>query len=126
MKTDRREFPRVDVKFPVEIVQPNGEVITATALNISRTGLQLGCDSQTAERIVKEARQMGEGQPPETFVRLHLPFSETTPELMESRSQIVWSRKVPESGFRIGLRFVVFTGDGEAAVGRFIEESMRY
>jgi hypothetical protein len=126
MNANRREFPRVETEFLVEIVQPNGKLVPAGAVNISQAGLQLACDRPTAERIVKEARQVGQGHPAETDVKFALPFADGARRPVEAHCQIIWSKKVEENSYRIGIRFLDVTGQGDDALTRFIEESMLF
>lgn len=119
---NRRDLPRVEVEFPVDVLTNSGALIALTALNISHGGMQLGCDRLTAESLVLKASVVTPDQGAEFELRWILPGPGNA--TVAARARLVWSR--PSEGGRhlLGLAFVGIDDDSRAQVERFLVESM--
>ena len=126
MRENRREFLRVQREFPIEIMLPSGELIAASAKDVSRGGLRLECARETAERLLKNGLQDVPEPPEEVAVYLTLPFLTRPPQRVQARGEFANVGPTEAGNYRIGLRFTAFAGEGYEMVESFILEWMRY
>jgi len=109
----KRDYPRVPVHLPVEVSLPDGEVIHAITVNLSPAGVQIACDRITVNRILPLSKTRLPNCTQEVELRLRFPESSGMPDIIDARCAAVFSRRVAENEFRIGLQFHGFEGDDD-------------
>lgn len=121
MRSYKRDHPRVNVRLPVELTVPGGEVIHALTVNISPAGVQIACDRVTVNSILPLNRQ-ATGEPRREFdVRLRFPESSGMPDVIETRCAAAFSRRMAEHEYRVGLQFLGLEDDDYRKLEHFLE-----
>ena len=123
---DRRQFPRVHSQIAAEVSTPAGQTVPVTVLNLSRVGLQLGCDANTAASIVPPGHRSYPEQAISIEVGLTLPFTSRRPVRVVMKSRAVYCQASGEGNQLIGVEFVDFDADGYQLLEGFIVECMRH
>ena len=126
MQENRREFLRVQREFQIEIIRPSGEVIGAAAKDVSRGGLKLQCERETAERLLSNGLKSVPEPREELTVYLILPFLTQPAQRVQARGEFVNVAQSEGGSYRIGLRFTAFAGEGYEVLESYILEWMRY
>jgi len=117
----KREHPRVSVHLPVELRTPEGVPLHARTVNISRAGLQLSCDRHTFSRLFPGGLQPLPSQRVAVRVRLELPPQAPGPAALEASCNAVFSRRIAENDFRVGLQFTDLPEAGYERLERYID-----
>jgi len=68
----RRAFPRVRLRIPIQVGLPGGEIACARIYNLSPDGIQIRCDSATARRIHPSGKAISDGSGPKVLIALRL------------------------------------------------------
>jgi len=68
----RRAYPRVRLRIPVQVGLPGGQVACARIYNLSPDGLQIRCDPITARRIHPSGNPIRDGSGPKVMVAMRL------------------------------------------------------
>lgn len=99
--------------LPVEVSLADGEVIHAITVNLSPAGIQIACDRITVNSILPLSQPRLPKRPREVAVRIRFPESSGMPHIIDARCTAIFSRRVAENEFRIGLQFHGFEGDDD-------------
>jgi hypothetical protein len=89
---------------------PDGEIIHAITVNLSPAGIQIACDRVTVNSILPLSQRRLPRNTREVEVRLRFPESSGMPDIIDTRCRAVFSRRVAENEYRIGLQFQGFDG----------------
>ena len=101
---------------------PGGEVIHAVTVNLSPAGIQIACDRVTVNRILPLSQRRLPRSTRQVDVRLRFPESSGMPDVVEARCTAVFSRRVAENEFRIGLQFQGLEGEDYQKLERFLDD----
>ena len=124
MKKYRREHPRVNLSLPIQVIRANGVVIHSTIFSLSRDGLQLSCDHQTARLIIPKLQQKLAVEPVQIHVRFRLPLSSRPPVEIDVHCLAKYVRRTSQDNYHIGLNYVDLDDDDIDGLDRYIEERM--
>lgn len=119
----RRDFPRLVVACPLEIVPTDREGIRAIAYNISRGGIQVRCDFDAARELVAFMPGESEHQADKMEARLVLWFDGQRLEL-DAVCRRCYVTKTPDARVAMGFEFVELTTASRQALVRFIESML--
>lgn len=119
---DRRVFERIDTQHPVKVLDSHGTAHPALALDISLTGLQLLCNSATAQRLLPASALEGRFQGEELRVQMQLPLKDGRYSDVDARCRVVAAREDKGDRFRIGLRYIWFENYTYDDLERFIDD----
>ncbi|NIM27808.1 MAG: hypothetical protein GWN21_15435 [Gammaproteobacteria bacterium] len=125
MRKYKRDYPRVPVHLPVEVSMSDGEVIHAITVNLSPAGIQIACDRFTVNSILPLSQRRVPSESREVDVRLRFPESSGMPDVVDVRCRAVFSRRVAENEYRIGLHFESFEGDGYRKLEHFLDDGLQ-
>ena len=100
---------------------PGGEVIHALTVNLSPAGIQLACDRVAVNSILPMSQRPLPSRNREFYVRLRFPESSGVPDVVETRCAAIFSRRVAENEYRIGLQFLSFEDGGYGKLERFLD-----
>ncbi|WNC71823.1 PilZ domain-containing protein [Thalassotalea psychrophila] len=96
MSIERRFHPRKDVSFSVSIVLTTSELnIESTAVNLSRSGIQLSVDKTSVDLILEQ------GTHPTQF---KIQLTDNNVDLFTVR--LVVNRRISQNQFLLGLKFI--------------------
>lgn len=111
--------------LPVEVSMPDGEVIHAITVNLSPAGIQIACDRVTVDSILPLSQRRLRTSTREVEVRIRFPESSGMPDVIDTRCSAVFSRRVAENEYRIGLQFQGFEGEDYQKLGHFLDEGFQ-
>ena len=106
---------------------PDGEVIHAVTVNLSPAGIQIACDRVTVGSILplSQRRRPTTTTTTKVDVRLRFPESSGMPDVIGIRCIAVFSRRMAENEYRIGLQFQRFEGDDYQKLERFLDSGLQ-
>ena len=125
MRKYKRDYPRVPANLPVEVSTPDGEVIHAITVNLSPAGIQIACDRVTVNSIMPLNSRHPPKDTRQVDVRLRFPESSGMPHVIDARCTAVFSRRVAENEYRIGLQFLSFHGDDYRKLEHFVDDGLQ-
>ena len=104
---------------------PDGEVIHAITVNLSPAGIQIACDRVTVNSILPLSQRRLPRNTREVAVRLRFPESSGMPQSIDTRCKAVFSRRVAENEYRIGLQFQGFEGEDYQKLEHYLEDGFQ-
>ncbi len=121
-KDERRSFPRVTTEHSVELVDEEGAVFPAIALDLSLTGMQLLCDKPTADRIVSSDKSDTKSEHHQVNVRMRFRTVDGGQVRVLVLCEIMASREASKDEYHLGLKFVEFFADSYSDLESYIDE----
>ncbi len=100
---------------------PDGEIIHAITVNLSPAGIQIACDRVTVDSILPLSQRRLPKNTRQVEVRLRFPESSNMPHIIDARCTAVFSRRVAENEYRIGLQFQSFEGEDYQKLEHFLD-----
>jgi hypothetical protein len=113
------------VHLAVEVSMPDGEVIHAITVNLSPAGIQIACDRVAVNSILPLSQRRLPTSTREVDVRLRFPESSGMPDVIDARCTAIFSRRVAENEYRIGLQFQGFEGDDYQKLEHFLDDDLQ-
>lgn len=104
---------------------PDGDIIHAITVNLSPAGIQIACDRVTVNSILPLSQRRLPRRSPDVDVRLRFPESSGMPDVIDARCTAIFSRRVAENEYRIGLRFLSFEGDDYQKLEHFLDNGLQ-
>ncbi len=104
---------------------PDGEVIHAITVNLSPAGIQIACDRVTVNSVLPLSQRRIPKRTREVEVRLRFPESSGMPDVIDARCAAIFSRRVAENEYRIGLQFLGFQGDDYQKLEHFLDNGFQ-
>jgi hypothetical protein len=104
---------------------PDGETIHAVTVNLSPAGIQIACDRVTVNSILPLSQRRVPKSTRILEVRLRFPESSGMPDIIDACCQAVFSRRVAENEYRIGLRFQALEGDDYQKLEHFLDDGFQ-
>ena len=105
----------------MEVSTPDGEIIHAITVNLSPAGIQIACDRVTVNSILPLSQRRQPRSTRQVGVRLRFPESSGMPDIIDARCTAVFSRRVAENEYRIGLQFQGFEGEDYQKLEHFLD-----
>lgn len=124
MSDYKRDHPRIKKSLPAELITPGDKKLYASTFDVSRTGIQIICDGVTAEQIFGASRQAGPSRHPRLKVNLRLIHPKTGPVRIEAECRAVFSRRISEQEFRIGLQIDAMSEASRVILDGFVEDCL--
>ena len=104
---------------------PDGEIIHAITVNLSPAGIQIACDRVTVNSVLPLSQRRLPKRTREVEVRLRFPESSGMPDTIDARCTAVFSRRVAENEYRIGLQFLGIDGEDYQKLEHYLEDGFR-
>jgi hypothetical protein len=104
---------------------PDGEVIHAITVNLSPAGIQIACDRVTVNSVLPLSQRRVPKRTREVEVRLRFPESSGMPDVIDARCAAIFSRRIAENEYRIGLQFLGFEGDDYQKLEHFLDDGFQ-
>ncbi len=118
----RRAFPRVEINLEARLVGENGESGKAELLNLSRGGAALRTNVKNGLRVFPQ----GQIRPGTSIgLRFNLGSAGQESAVFRATGRVVWSQRVGDDQFVMGLEFTTFHGDSAKLVEDYLVECMR-
>ena len=106
LRKEKRQYPRIKARLPLEIISKSGEVLPAVSLDMSLDGLQIECDHKTQQQLVHANEKHNSGQPVEMDIQIQLPLSQHSLSRMEMRCRLVITRRLAQNTYHLGLNYL--------------------
>ena len=100
---------------------PDDEIIHAITVNLSPAGIQIACDRVTVNSILPLSQRRLPRTTRQVEVRLRFPESSGMPDVIDARCTAVFSRRVAENEYRIGLQFQELDGEDYQKLEHFLD-----
>lgn len=121
--SERRRHERLAEGLPAEAGLQEGQTLKLALMNISHGGVQLGCNEDELQRIRKEGFPALHGQTVEIDLRVTLPSTTRAPEQLEATCRLVYTRRVTQHRFCLGMQFTDIKGQSRQALTRYLLEA---
>ena len=121
MRKDQRRYPRFQVNLPLEIITATGDILSATALNISLSGMELACDRWTAHCITPKGHRTTPDQNIQVHLRFGLPYSDSSPAVVNVHCKVIICRRFAADEYRIGVQYSHFEDDSFTNLKNFLD-----
>ncbi len=121
-KQNLRNQQRVDVSTEITIEKADGCHLKCKVSNISRTGVMIDCDRETAKQLIPDMRPPAPGKWVGVKARFSVPVLPTQPVTVEAEGKIVHMRRIARDDFQVGLQFSEFEGNGFDYVDRYVSK----
>ncbi len=126
MSEYKRDHPRIKKSLPVEIIAPGERTLFASTYDVSKRGVQLLCDGITVREIFGGPGLARPTKPPTVLLKLRLNHSGQEPEQVEAECRAVFSRRVSEQEYRVGLQIHSLSESSRLALDNFVDECLEY
>jgi hypothetical protein len=123
---NQRQTARLSSDFEVEVLTRAGESIRLGAGDISRGGLRMDCDAETAERLMGGSSDTEYAEEPELSLEFTLPSAVGTRRRVKVRSNVAYIKSAGLGRSSVGIRFRRFSGDGQEILEAYVLEKVRY
>ena len=108
LRKEKRQFPRVKARLPLKIINPDGDILQATSLDMSLDGIMVECDHQTQQQLMSGNEKENPGQPIEFHVQVQIPVTKNSNHRVEMRCRLVTSRRLAQDTYHLGLNYLDF------------------
>lgn len=119
-KTNLRKQQRADVSIEVAIKKSDGDVLNCRTANLSRAGMMLLCDQETAKKLVPSQTTPAPGACIPVAARFAVPVVAAQTVAVAAAGHIVHLRRVARDQFQLGVQFTDFENNGYDYVDQFV------
>lgn len=123
-KSNLRHQQRVDVTTDITIEKSDGCCLTCQVSNLSRSGVMIACDQETAKQLVPSMLTPSPGNWVEVKTRFTVPVLPTQPVTVLADANIVHMRRIAKDEFQVGIQFSDFEGNGFDYIDRYVAKLM--
>ncbi|MBL1272580.1 MAG: PilZ domain-containing protein [Oceanospirillales bacterium] len=122
MKPNLRNQQRVDVVSDIVIETPDGCQLTCKISNLSRTGVMISCNQETAGQLIPHLKAPAPGNLMSVKARFSVPVIAIQPVSILANGNIVYLRRIARDEFQLGIQFADFEGNGLDYVDRYVRK----
>lgn len=122
IKPNLRNQQRAEVSADITIELQNGDTLSCTTVNLSRSGVMISCDEETLKLLVPEQRTPAPGHWIPIRTRFSVPVVAQQPVLIVADANIVHMRRIARNDFHLGIQFVEFEGNGYNYVDLYVRK----
>jgi PilZ domain len=108
MQQEKRTFRRIAVEHSIRIMEADGSILPAIAIDVSLTGMQILCDGPTMSRISSYGTQTNASHGVRIHVRVVLPGFADNQGRLGLFGRVVAVRQLSQDEFRLGVQFTDF------------------
>lgn len=123
-KPSLRHQQRVDVAIEAKLYRPDGTAVFSKVANLSRAGMMIECDTETAKTLIPGTRTPAPGYWIDVISEFSVPVVANQPVSIRADSHIVYLRRMSRDRFQIGIQFMEFDGNGYHYVDQFVSSLM--
>jgi len=121
MQQEKRTFRRIAVEHSIRVMEADGSILPAIAIDVSLTGMQILCDGPTMGRITPHSTQTTASHGVRIHVRLTLPEFPDKQGRLGLFGRVVAVRQNGEDEFRLGVQFTDFEPGTYNALETYID-----
>jgi len=122
MRDYKRDHPRIKKSLEVEVITPGNKTLFATTYDFSKRGVQILCDAITVRDIFGGPSLSVPAKLPTVILKLRLNHPGRETEQIEAECRAVFSRRVSEQEYRIGLLIHSLSESSRKTFDSYIEE----
>lgn len=122
MSEYKRSHARIRKSLPVELIAPGEKSLFVTTYDISPQGIQLQCDGATVREIFGDKLGALPIKRPNVDLKLTLGRSGQDREPVDIKCLAMFSRRVSEQEYRIGLQIESMPKASRAALTQLLDE----
>ncbi|HSS64470.1 MAG TPA: PilZ domain-containing protein, partial [Gammaproteobacteria bacterium] len=100
------------------------KTLFATTYDVSKRGVQLLCDGITVREIFGGPGLSRPTKPPSVLLKLRLSHSAQDSEQIDAECRAVFSRRVSEQEYRVGLQIHSISESSRMALENFVDECL--
>lgn len=119
----RRRYPRIRPNHPISIRLPDETVKTNLIQDISRGGMRLQCDRETAALFHPDGGRITPENAPKIELRIDFPIAEKI-ESVSVSCRICYVRGNVAGTIDLGIEFVEFEGQSFELFQQYVQESL--
>ena len=123
---EQREQPRIDISAKARIQRSDDAPVSVAVVNISPDGLQLRCDSEAAQKIHPEARQIAPGEAHTVRIAVGLPVADGTRIVTGTAQLLYFSTVDTDPRCVIGVKFAQLDENSEQGLAAFFADQLGY
>lgn len=117
---DRRRHPRVYEDLPAETQLADGQTLKLPLQSLSLGGVRLGCSEDEMRRVKQEGYPALHGETVEVGLRVSLPTFDHAAEPLEATCRLVYTRRITQQRYCLGMQFTDLKGDSREALMRYL------
>jgi len=121
-KPNLRNQQRVDVSTDITIEKPDGECLTCSVANLSRSGVMISCTEETVKQLIPDRKVPAPGHWIPVKTRFAVPVLPTQPVSVIAEGSIVNMRRIARDEFHLGIQFAEFEGNGFDYLDRYVSK----
>ena len=121
MSEYKRDHPRIRESLPVELITSGDKKLFASTYDVSKRGIQLSCDGVTVQEIFGGPGPAPPAKLPTVILKLRLSRSSRDAEQIEAECKAVFSRRVSEEEYRVGMLIHSLSPPARVALDHFVE-----
>lgn len=122
LKPNLRNQQRADVVSDIVIEKPDGCQLTCKIANLSRTGVMVSCNRETAGQLIPRLKAPAPGNLITVQARFSVPVVATQPVSILAKGNIVHMRRMARDEFQLGIQFADFEGNGFDHVDNYVRK----
>lgn len=119
-RPERRRHPRVYEDLPAEAVLADDSTLRLSLQSLGLGGVRLGCSESEMRRIKNDGHPALHGQTVEIDLRVNLPTYNRAAEKLEATCRLVYTRRVTQQRYCLGMQFTDLKGDSREALMRYL------
>ena len=120
VKPSLRNQQRVAVVTEITLECSDGQCVTCTASNLSRTGMTVCCDQQAVKQLIPNLHPPAPGNWIDVKARFSVPALPDESVTVHTDSHIVHMRRLSRNEFQIGIQFCEFQGNGYDYLDKYV------
>ena len=120
MQKERRQTLRYPTELEIDVILPDGSLLSVTTLDISVNSLQFTCDIEIANKIEPRGLQNYSMDRQQFKIVAQLPI-EKRPKLYASCS-VIAARRLSQEVYILAIEFVDFENGSEKALLEYIKQ----
>ncbi|GGE57203.1 hypothetical protein GCM10011533_07130 [Streptosporangium jomthongense] len=122
MKPNLRNQQRVDIETDIVIEKPDGCQLICRMSNLSRTGVMVCCNQETAGQLIPRFKAPAPGNWISVKARFSVPVIAAQPVSVVVNGNIVHLRRMARDEFQLGIQFTDFEGNGFDYVDNYVRK----
>lgn len=122
IKPNLRNQQRVDIESDITIEMPDGGQLTCKISNLSRTGVMVRCNQETAGQLIPDLKAPAPGNWLTVKARFSVPVVATQPVSILANGNIIHLRRMARDEFQLGIQFANFEGNGFDYVDLYVRK----
>jgi hypothetical protein len=122
VKPNLRNQQRADVSTDITIEKSDGQCLTCSISNLSRTGVMISCNRETVKALIPSQQVPAPGNWIAVKTRFHVPVVAAQSVSIIADGNIVHMRRIARDEFQLGIKFSGFEDNGFDYIDRYVSK----